>query len=327
MSSSHICPVNIPDRNGLRGWLIAAAAAPAAVTTRKAAMRFLTGPKGLATSIIHECNDFGLQGLSYCHEKITEYRLKKDDLASLICDCKMWQLICVDPEHLATPEWRKILDHKTFIKNLILFCSIGTIARGFIGEQTSLIGLSATCAPGAHTIDICNSLGLYGDSYHLVRRSNERENMFLTVESLERSKGVSKYARILEYLQSGRKAVIHVNTIPEAYDIYEFLWNHVPPGTSPLHRMQMYHALCTDKYNCETFERIDNDPRLQVVIATVAFTQGINRKKILDSISYNFPLTLDEYWQAKGRAGRNPDVICRGIALVPSSVTKEAKCN
>ncbi|KAF5338311.1 hypothetical protein D9758_015764 [Tetrapyrgos nigripes] len=137
-------------------------------------MEIRSNPHLYPAFVSQECNDFGLQGLSYCHKKITEYCLKKDDLASLICDCKMWQLICIDPEHLATPEWRKILDHKTFIKNLILFCveeahlirtwgpdfrpcfqSIGAIAHGFIGEQTSLVGLSATCAPGAYTIDIC----------------------------------------------------------------------------------------------------------------------------------------------------------------------------
>ncbi|KAF5346332.1 hypothetical protein D9758_011519 [Tetrapyrgos nigripes] len=69
---------------------------PAFVVRERPVAVVVTPTKGLATSIIQECNDFGLQGLSYCHEKITEYRLKKDDLASLICDCKMWQLICVD---------------------------------------------------------------------------------------------------------------------------------------------------------------------------------------------------------------------------------------
>ncbi|THU79215.1 hypothetical protein K435DRAFT_698376, partial [Dendrothele bispora CBS 962.96] len=149
------------------------------------------------------------------------------------------------------------------------FQSIGAIARGFVSKGISILGLSATCAPGAHTMEIC----------------------------------VSKYARLLEYLRNGRKTVIHVNTIPEAYDIYEFLWNHVPTGASPLNRMRMYHSLCTEEYNRETFHLVDNDPELQVVIATVAFTQGINRKKILDSISFNFPATLDEFWQAKGHAG------------------------
>ncbi|THU82478.1 hypothetical protein K435DRAFT_823206 [Dendrothele bispora CBS 962.96] len=234
----------------------------------------VTPTKGLADSIIHEAEEFGLSGFSYCHDNITKYR--NTDLVSSICSCTKWQLICVDPERLATPEWTTILRDKEFLKNLVLFCVeeahlirswgpqfrpyfefIGATARGFNPEGVSLVGLSATCAP---------------------------------VDPLRRKKGVSKYAKILEYLQSGRKAVIRVNTIPDCYDIYEFLWNHVPPGTSPLHRMQMYHSLCTDDYNRETFDLIDSDSKLQVVIATVAFTLGINRKSILDSISFGFPL-------------------------------------
>ncbi|THU81188.1 P-loop containing nucleoside triphosphate hydrolase protein [Dendrothele bispora CBS 962.96] len=304
----------------------------------------VTPTKGLAESIIHEAKEFGLSGLSYCHERITEYTAKKINLAELICECKEWQLICVDPEHLATPKWQKILKSKVFLKNLLLFCieeahlirswgpgfrphfeSIGAIARGFIPEHVSIIGLSATCSPGTHTLAICHSLGMFSDSYHLIRRSNERINMQLIINTLKRKKGVSKFASILEYLRAGRKTIIHVNTIPEAYEIYEFLWSHIPSGTSPLHRMRMYHSLCTDEYNRETFKLVDTDPKLQVVIATVAFTQGINRKHILDSISFNFPTTLDEFWQAKGQAGRSPDVICRGIAIVPEKVIQNAK--
>jgi superfamily II DNA helicase RecQ len=166
---------------------------------------------------------------------------------------------------------------------------------------------------------------MFGDSFHLIRRSNERINMQLIVDPLKRTKGVSKFAKILEYLRSGRKTVIHVNTIPDAYDIYEFLWHHVPAGTSPLRRMRMYHSLCTDDYNQQTFELIDNDSDLQVVIATIAFTQGINCKLLLDSISFGFPSTLDDYIQAKGRVGRSPDVICRGIAIVSERLIANAK--
>ncbi|THU83032.1 hypothetical protein K435DRAFT_690337, partial [Dendrothele bispora CBS 962.96] len=45
---------------------------------------------------------------------------------------------------------------------------IGATARGFIPEGVSLVGLSATCAPGPDTLAICHSLGMFGDSYHLI---------------------------------------------------------------------------------------------------------------------------------------------------------------
>ncbi|KAF5332390.1 hypothetical protein D9758_017364 [Tetrapyrgos nigripes] len=244
-----------------------------------------------------------------------------------------WDVICVDPEHLASPEWREIMRNNTFKTHLVLFCvdevhliwrwgpsfwpafeDIGALARGFLPEHVPIIALTATCAPGQPTAEICQSLGLTGKSYHLIRHSNERTNMQIILDTLKSVPGASKYHPLLEYLRSGRKAVIHVNTIPTAYDIYEFLWHHIPNGHSPLHRMRMYHALCTDEYNRETFRLIDSDPNLQVIIATVGFSLGINRSKILDSISWNFPSTVDEFWQAVGRAGRTEAVICRGLS-------------
>ncbi|KAF5349397.1 hypothetical protein D9758_015511 [Tetrapyrgos nigripes] len=302
----------------------------------------VTPTKGLANSIILEARGFGLSGLSYCHETLVKYSAQ--DLPGLICKCTEWQIICVDPEHLATKEWARILQNETFLKNLVLFCVeeahlirswspnfrpqfefIGATARGFIPEHVSIVALTATCAPGPHTLAISQSLGMFGSSYHLIRRSNERINMQLIVDPLKREKAVPKFAKILDYLRDGRKTVIHVKTIPDAYDIYEFLWRHIPPGINRLRRMRMYHSLCTDDYNRNTFERIDNDPLLQVVIVTVAFMVGINCKRLLDSISYNFPLTIDDFMQMMGRAGRAEDVTCRGIAIVPEKLVQQAK--
>ncbi|KAJ7870041.1 hypothetical protein B0H14DRAFT_3440256 [Mycena olivaceomarginata] len=45
----------------------------------------------------------------------------------------------------------------------------------------------------------------------------------------------------------------------------------------------MYHSLCPPAYNEETTYLIDNDPQCQIVISTVAFTNGINARKLLDS--------------------------------------------
>ncbi|THU79606.1 hypothetical protein K435DRAFT_622475, partial [Dendrothele bispora CBS 962.96] len=240
---------------------------PALPVQENAVAMVITPTKGLANSIIHELEHFGLRGLSYCRETISEYRtIKKLDLVHLICECKSWDLICMDPEHLATPEWREIIWNNKFKRHLILFAvdeahlirrwsptfrpafdDIGALARGYLPEEVSMVGLSATYMPFTRPL--------------------------------------------LEYLRSGRKTVIHVETIPIAYEIYEFLWEYLPPGHSPLHRMRMYHALCTDEYNRETFRLVDSDSELQVVIATVGFSQGINCRGLLDSISWGFPST------------------------------------
>ncbi|THU99506.1 hypothetical protein K435DRAFT_658793, partial [Dendrothele bispora CBS 962.96] len=50
----------------------------------------------------------------------------------------------------------------------------------------------------------------------------------LVIGSATSSICVSKYAQLLNYLHDGQKTVIHVNTIPEAYRIYKFLWDYIP---------------------------------------------------------------------------------------------------
>ncbi|KAJ6548112.1 P-loop containing nucleoside triphosphate hydrolase protein [Mycena vulgaris] len=66
----------------------------------------------------------------------------------------------------------------------------------------------------------------------------------------------------------------------------------------------MYHSLCSPIPNEETIRRIDEDPELQIVLATIAFSNGINANAILDSVSLGLSSTLDIVWQEQGRAGR-----------------------
>ncbi|KAJ4488715.1 hypothetical protein C8J55DRAFT_422760 [Lentinula edodes] len=221
----------------------------------------VTPTKGLSQSITKSLERFGIAGFSYTHENITAYRKNHVNLSKLICECKTWQVICVDPEHLGESEWRNtIFQSTTFKENLVYFCAeevhlirtwgrsfrpafsyIGAMARGVLPDGVPIIALTATLPPGPST-----------------------------------KAGVPKYTQILQYLRGGRKTLIHVSTIPEVYDIYWYLWQMQPSNSHHLRRVRMYHSLCTDVYNNETFELIDSDPYLQVVICTAGFTQGVD---------------------------------------------------
>jgi superfamily II DNA helicase RecQ len=50
------------------------------------------------------------------------------------------------------------------------FQLIGLWVRGCLPPSHSVVALSATCAPGKDTTAICESLGLYDNSFHLIRR-------------------------------------------------------------------------------------------------------------------------------------------------------------
>lgn len=53
---------------------------------------------------------------------------------------------------------------------------------------------------------------------------------------------------------------------------------------------------------------MDEDPECQVVIATVAFANGLNVKALLDSISLGIPDTVDQLRQQEGCVGRTRTV-------------------
>ncbi|KAF9066188.1 P-loop containing nucleoside triphosphate hydrolase protein [Rhodocollybia butyracea] len=311
----------------------------------QAVVMVITPMKGLATSILSEAKEFGIAGLSYCHEIISQYRIDKINLEALICECKTWNLLCIDPEHLAAPEWRRIINHPTFRANLIEFVVdeghlirswgtsgfrpkfefIGAFMKGCLPSSVPIVVTTATCAPGTETCTLCSSLGMSGVPYNLRRRSNERVNMQISIQPVKTKKGISKYALVLEILRSGRKTIIHVTTIPEAYAIYEYLWDHIPEHYNCLRHIQMYHSVCPDDYNQQTFDLIDTDPYLQVVIGTPAIRQGINRRSILDSIFFRFPALLDDFVQGAGRAGQGLDLRCRAVALLPVKTLKVAR--
>lgn len=87
----------------------------------------------------------------------------------------------------------------------------------------------------------------------------------------------------------------------------------------------MYHSLRSSEENEEILQLLDEDPECQVVIATIAFANGLNVKALLDSISLGFPDTVDQLWQEKGRVGRNPETAARGVVLVQPSAFAAAE--
>ncbi|KAJ7801975.1 hypothetical protein B0H14DRAFT_3489048 [Mycena olivaceomarginata] len=192
--------------------------------------------------------------------------------------------------------------------------------------SSSLVALSATLAPGAATTAVCTSLGLFKGAFHLIRRSNERPNIQFIMQTLTHGLAGYQFPDLLPFLNSGRKLVIHCATLDLVFRVYVYIWRLQPSTADKFCRTRMYHSLCPPSYNEETIHLIDTDPYCQIVIATIAFSNGINAKKILDSISLGFSNTVDIVWQEEGRAGREVGSLARGIVLAQlSSITAAMK--
>ncbi|THU79447.1 hypothetical protein K435DRAFT_810712 [Dendrothele bispora CBS 962.96] len=84
----------------------------------------ITPTKGLANTFVYQLKrDFGLSVLSYNHETISRLQRNKVNFISGILECREWDLICLDPEHLTGKDWRAITDCEFFLSNL-LQCTI-----------------------------------------------------------------------------------------------------------------------------------------------------------------------------------------------------------
>ncbi|KAJ7125422.1 P-loop containing nucleoside triphosphate hydrolase protein, partial [Mycena epipterygia] len=283
----------------------------------------ITPTKGLAANIVRPQLKLRVPAFSYCHDTVTHARKHGRNLVRDIKECKTWSIVCVDPEHLRDKAWREISAFDIFRTNIVfgcvdeahlinewgpefrpLFKHIGAFFRGRLPSSASIMALSATLQPGTPSDAICTTLGMSGDDFHIFRSSNERPNTQFIMEPLEHGIGGNEFPELLRYINSGRKAVVHCRRIDDVFRLFVYLWKAQVPGPNRLRRVQMYHSLRSSEDNEEILRLLDEDPSCQIVIATIAFANGLNVKALLDSLSLGFPDTVDQLWQEKGRVGR-----------------------
>ncbi|KAF7372288.1 P-loop containing nucleoside triphosphate hydrolase protein [Mycena venus] len=249
-------------------------------------------------------------------------------------------MICVDPEHLRHKAWREITSFVVYRTNLVYGCvedahliniwgadfrpdfkHIGGFFRGRLPSYASITALSATLQPGLATKSVFSSLGMLGNNFHIFWSTNERPNTQFIMEPLEMGVGGKIFPQLLRHLNSRQKAVIHCRTIDDIFRVFICLWKALPPGPHRLRPLKMYHSLRSFEDNEEILQLLDEDPECQIVIATIAFANGLDVKALLDSISLGFPDTVDQLWQEKGRIGGNSETAARGVVLFqPSSL-------
>jgi superfamily II DNA helicase RecQ len=264
-----------------------------------------------------------ISAFAYCKESLAEARSRGTKLTDEIKECKKWQVICVDPEHLKSKEWREISDYAVFRSRIIYaatdevhlinlwglnfrtaFKDIGLWKRSRLPISISVVGLSATIAPGKDTTAVCQSLGFFEGCFHMIRCTNERPNIHLSIQTLSHGLAGYEFPDLLPFLRSGRKIIVHFHSMPMLFRCYAYVWRIQPPTADKKRRVRMYHSLCSAEYNEETIRLIDEDPELQIVLATIAFSNGMNAKALLDSITFGAKSSVDIFWQEKGRTKR-----------------------
>ncbi|KAJ7771894.1 hypothetical protein B0H14DRAFT_2632364 [Mycena olivaceomarginata] len=253
-----------------------------------------------------ELEKLTVPALAYCSESVSEARKAGVNLTGQIMECK-WNVICVDPEHLREKAWRQIPAADKFRANLVYGC---------VDEAHLMREWGAVFRP------LFKHIGRFF-----------RGSCPSTMAPLAHGIGGSEFPSLLEFIQSGRKGVVHCRTIDLVFRVYVYLWKCQAPGPHRLRRVKMYHSLRTAEDNQQILADLENDPHCQLVIATVAFSNGLNVKSLLDSISMGVPETVDKLCQDQGRVGRDPTTFARArcwppekqLGLPPSVKSKPRK--
>lgn len=156
--------------------------------------------------------------------------------------------------------------------------------------QAPILALTASATPEV-VEDIMNRLDF--KRHNLFSRSFSRDNLSYIVRY-----GDHKEAMMLKILQStSGNAIIYVRSRRRTREIADFL---VKSGINA----DFYHAGLAPEDKSEKQNRWKTD-EYRVMVATNAFGMGIDKPNVRVVIHYDFPSSLEEYYQEAGRAGRD----------------------
>ena len=217
------------------------------------------------------------------------------------------QLIYVTPERLETPEFLKQLNDAGGISLLVIdeaHC-ISQWGHDFrpaylgIGEARKTLGMPPVLALTATATDqVAREIldSLRAPDATIVNTGIERTNLHFSVHATVNTE--AKLARVSSFLQKEQGAgIIYTASIRSANELHDWLKERgIPVGH--------YHGKMPTRERervQEAFMRGDH----RVMIATKAFGLGIDKPDIRFVFHFEFPDSLETYYQEAGRAGRD----------------------
>ena len=160
-----------------------------------------------------------------------------------------------------------------------------------LGNPTTL---AVTATADDETADaICESL----DIHHRILDRSVRDNLHLA----DNRNTAQKDSYVLDLARRGEKMVIYVNSRNESVAIARTLRKSIPELAW---KCAFYNGGLAQGSRHE-IERRFRDGRIQVVVATSAFGEGVNIPDVRHVVLYHMPFSAVEFNQMAGRSGRD----------------------
>ena len=216
------------------------------------------------------------------------------------------KLIYVTPERLENAEYRSVL-RQGGVSLLVVdeahcisqwghdFRPAYLALREAIRDlgRPPVLALTATATPDIQQ-DIVRQLGLRDPV--IVDTGIERPNLFLEV--FRTVNGLAKRERIRSILRETEgSGIIYVATVRTANELYEWLCAENVNAARYFGKMKTKER--------EAIQQRFMEGEFHVIVATKAFGLGIDKPDIRFIVHFNFPDSLESYYQEIGRAGRD----------------------